>query len=396
MSTPLQGVRVLDLSQALSGPFAGMMLADGGADVIKVEPVGVGDHVREWLTTGADPVSPYFLTANRTTRSIAIDLKQDAGRALLLELAERSDVLLENFRPGAMNRLGLGYEAVRQRNPRLIYCSVSGFGQTGPLADRQAYDLIAAGYGGTMSVTGEAGGRYCKPGVPVADLTAGMSAAYSIVLALMQREHSGQGCHLDISLYDGLVSTMAQHLVAYQATGRLPQLSGSAHPQVAPYQTFRTGTTDINVAVLNERQWQVFCRVIEREDWLNDARFVRPGMRANHREELVSAIEAVFATRPAAEWLALLNDAGVPSGPINTAAELMTDPHLEARDMFLTIDRPGAKSVRIPAAPWRGPGVLEDWTPPPALGEHTSEILREVLALSDERITALREAGTVA
>lgn len=396
MTPPLEGVHVLDLSQALSGPYAGMMLADGGADVIKIEPVEGGDHVRHWLTNGPDPLSPYFLTANRTKRSVAIDLKQDAGRALLLDLAERADVLLENFRPGAMERLGLGYDEVKRRNPALIYCSVSGFGQTGPLRDRLAYDLIAAGYGGTMSVTGDVGGRYCKPGVPVSDLTAGMSAAYSIVLALLRRAKTDEGCHIDISLYDGLVSTMAQHLVAYQATGQVPKLAGSAHPQVAPYQTFRTGTTDINVAVLNDRQWKGLCTVIGRGDWLADPRFARAGMRADHRAELEREIEAILATRPAAAWLELLGDAGVPCGPINTVADLMTDPHLAAREMFLTMERPGGGTLKIPAAPWRGPGVLEHWTPPPNLGEHTDAVLREVLALSDERIAALREAGVVA
>ena len=371
---PLAGIRVLDLSQALSGPYATMMLADAGADVIKVEPPDGGDHVRSWLQ-GKASVSPYVIAANRTKRSVAIDLKRPEGKKLALDIAARSDVVVENFRPGVVARLGVGYDDVRAVNPRVVYCSVSGFGQTGKLSHKAAYDLIASGYGGTMSVTGDDGGRYVRPGVPTSDLLAAMTAAYSIVLALATRERTGEGCYLDIALLDGQVFAMAHHLLAYQVTGVVPGLHGSAHPQVAPYQTFRTATTDINVAVLTDKQWLAFCDVLDRRAWLSDARYSSPGLRNNHRPELERDIEAVLTTLPASAWLERFEAAGIPCGPINTCAELIDDEHLHDRGMYLELDHPVAGKLTLPSAPWRGPGVMESWTPPPELGAHTDEVL---------------------
>ena len=392
---PLDGIRVLDASQVLSGPYCSMMLADAGADVIKIEPVVGGDHVRSWITDEDRQFSAYFYAANRSKRSVAIDLKRDAGRALFLDLAARSDVLLENFRPGVMERLGVGYEAVRARNAGLIYCSVSGFGQEGPLSHKAAYDLIAAGYGGTMSVTGDEGGRYVRPGVPISDLLAATSAAYSIVLALRTRETTGEGCRIDISLLDGLLFAMSHHLVAYQVTGREPGLHGSAHPQVAPYQTFRAKGGDLNVAVLNEKQWRSFCEVLGRADWLDDERYASAGSRQAHRKALERDIESVLASRTAAEWLPALEAAGIACGPINTTADLVHEAQLESRGMYLDVDTPEAGTVRIPSAPWRGPGVMKRWATPPRLGEHTDEVLREVLGLAPDRIAALHDEGVV-
>ena len=390
---PLDGIRVLDASQVLSGPYCSMMLADAGADVIKIEPVDGGDHVRSWLTDGDHAFSAYFYAANRSKRSVALDLKSDAGRALFLDLAARSDVLLENFRPGVMDRLGVGYDDVRARNPRIIYCSVSGFGQTGPLAKKAAYDLIAAGYGGMMSVTGEQGGRYVRPGVPVSDLLAAMSAAYSITLALRTRERTGEGCRIDISLLDAQLFAMSHHLVAYQATGREPGLHGSAHPQVAPYQTFRASDGDLNIAVLNEKGWRAFCEVLGHAEWLDDERYATAGSRNAHRKALERDVESALATRTKAEWLAALDAAGIACGPINTTADLVREPQSEHRGMYLDVDTPEVGPVRIPGAPWRAPGVMERWSAPPRLGEHTDEVLREVLGLAPERIAALRDQG---
>jgi formyl-CoA transferase/CoA:oxalate CoA-transferase len=391
---PLAGIRVLDASQVLSGPYCSMMLADAGAEVIKIEPVDGGDHVRSWITEG--DFSAYFYAANRSKQSVTIDLKRTGGRALFLDLAERSDVVLENFRPGVMARLGVGYDDVRARNPRAVYCSISGFGQAGPLAPKAAYDLIAAGYGGTMSVTGDAGGRYVRPGVPISDLLAAMTAAYSITLALRSRDTTGEGAYLDISLLDGQLFAMSHHLVAYQVTGQEPGLHGSAHPQVAPYQTFRTADGEMNVAVLNEKQWRAFCEVVGHREWLDDGRYTTTGSRNTHRRDLERDIEGALASRSARAWIAALESAGIACGPINTTRDLVRDPQLESRGMYLDLDTKDAGHLRIPGAPWRGPGIMDRWSAPPALGEHTDRVLREVLGLAPERIAALRAEGVIA
>jgi crotonobetainyl-CoA:carnitine CoA-transferase CaiB-like acyl-CoA transferase len=391
---PLEGIHVLDLSQAMSGPYASMMLADAGADVVKVEPPNGGDHVRSWLQ-GRAALSPYLIAANRSKRSVTIDLKQPRGVEIALELARRSDVFLENFRPGVAARLGVGYDAVKAVRPDVIYCSVSGFGQKGPLSGKLAYDLIAAGYGGAMSVTGDHDGRPVRPGVPVSDLIAAMAAAYSITLALITRERTGEGCFLDIALLDGQLFAMSHHLLAHQLTGSVPGRHGSAHPQVAPYQTYRTATIDINVAVLTDKQWRAFAELLERRDWLADPRFDSPGLRNQHRQELEREIEAVLTRRPAAEWLDRLEAVGIPCGPINTTAELMDEEQLALRGMYLDLERPDVGRLRFAGAPWRGPGVLERWTPPPELGEHTDVVLREMLGLSDDRLRALHRDGVI-
>jgi crotonobetainyl-CoA:carnitine CoA-transferase CaiB-like acyl-CoA transferase len=393
---PLAGIRVLDASQVLSGPYCSMMLADAGADVIKVEPVDGGDHVRSWLTDGETAFSAYFYAANRSKRSVTINLKRPEGRALFLDLAAKSDVVLENFRPGVMARLGVAYADVRERNPRAVYCSVSGFGQDGPLSRKAAYDLIAAGYGGTMSVTGDPGGRYVRPGVPVSDLLAAMAAAYSILLALRTRETTGEGAYIDISLLDAQLFAMSHHLVAYQVTGREPGLHGSAHPQVAPYQTFRTADGDMNVAVLAEKQWQAFCEVVGHDEWLRDERYTTAGSRNVHRRELERDIEGALASRPAREWIPTLEGAGIACGPINTTRDLVSNAHLEQRSMYLDVKTADAGTLRIPGAPWRAPGVLNTWSAPPALGEHTDEVLRDVLGFDEAKIGALRRSGVVA
>lgn len=394
VASPLEGVRVLDLSQAMSGPYASMMLADAGADVIKLEPPKGGDHVRSWLQ-GSAALSPYLIAANRSKRSVTIDLKHPRGVELALDLAHQCDIFLENFRPGVAARLGVGYDAVKAVRPDVIYCSVSGFGQQGPLSDKLAYDLIAAGYGGAMSVTGDQDGRPVRPGVPVSDLIAAMAAAYSITLALITRERTGEGCYLDIALLDGQLFAMAHHLLAHQLTGKVPGRHGSAHPQVAPYQTYRTGTIDINIAVLTEKQWRAFCELLERPDWLADSRFDSPGLRNQHRAELEREIEAILTRRPAAEWLDRLEAAGIPCGPINGTAELMDEAQLALRGMYLDLERSDVGRLRLAGAPWRGPGVMESWTPPPELGEHTDSVLRDLVGTSDEQLRVLRRDGVI-
>ncbi|PPC74705.1 formyl-CoA transferase [Pokkaliibacter plantistimulans] len=391
---PLSGVKVLDFTQALSGPYCTMMLADAGAEIFKVEPVEHGDHVRDWRYPGSS-MSPYFLAANRSKKSAAIDLKSPRGKALALALAKECDIIVENFRPGVMTRLGLSPEVIRAVNPRVIFCSISGFGQNGPLASRPAYDLIASGYGGSMSVTGDQGGMPCKLGIPAADIMGAMSAAYSIMLALKQREKTGEGQHLDISMVDTQISAMAYHLLNYQMTGSMPVRMGSANPLMSPYQSFETADQDINLGVLNERQWAAFCVALDEPEWRDDPRFNRVQARLKNRKTLCEMISLKLKTNNATHWLERLSTAGVPCGPIRTVQDLVSDHEMDDRKILVDVELDG-KTIRVPGAPWKGIGVKASDTLPPQLGSSTHEVLATVLGLSTEEIGSLEADGVIA
>jgi formyl-CoA transferase/CoA:oxalate CoA-transferase len=328
---------VLDFSRALAGPYCTGTLAGMGADVVKVEEPGVGDEARHWGPPFFGGDSAYFFTMNRDKRSIAVDLKAPEGIELCLQLAETADVVIENFRPGVADRLGIGFEAIKARRPDVVYCSISGYGQDGPLAQEPGYDLIMQGVGGLMSVTGELGGRPLKAGVTETDILAGTNAAVAIVGALLGRERqradsgSAAAQYLDVSLLDGQVLLMGYHLVCYLLSGKVPGPAGNALPYIVPYQAFQTATFEITVAANNDRMWVQFCKAIERTELLEDERFRTNGDRVRRREELVPLLERVLLTRGGEEWLGRFREFGVPAGAINTVDMVAAHPQVVSR-----------------------------------------------------------------
>jgi crotonobetainyl-CoA:carnitine CoA-transferase CaiB-like acyl-CoA transferase len=396
MPMPLDDVRVLDLSHALAGPFCSTMLADFGAEVIKLEPKGDGDIARAWGTRLPGGETAYFVSLHRNKKGIEVDLKHPQGKALFLDLVERCDVVLENYRVGALERLGLGYEVARARNPRIIYCSVSGFGQDGPYRDRAALDLILQAESGMISVTGEEGGHGVRCGVSIADMTAGMYAAYGIMLALRARERTGRGQAIDVSMLEGQLSLLGTMIGGYLADGQSPAPMGTAYKALLPYQTFRTKTRDLALAVGSEKLWKVFCPVIGCPELADDPRYRTNADRAKHRDTLIPRLQEVFLTRTYEEWEPLLLANGIPFGAINGIAEVVDHPQVAARNALVEVDHPRAGKVRIVGAPVRlsdTPGSVR--TPSPSLGEHTEEVLRGVLGLGDEAVARLRAAGVI-
>jgi crotonobetainyl-CoA:carnitine CoA-transferase CaiB-like acyl-CoA transferase len=379
--------------------------------VIKVEEPEAGDEARHWGPPFFAGESAYFLSMNRHKQSVAINLKTAAGRDLALALAGRADVLIENFRPGVAARLGLGYPTLRERYPSLVYCSVSAYGQAGPYAAEPGYDLILQGVGGLMSVTGEPGGRPLKAGVAEADIVAGTNAAAAILAALLGRERrraAGEdppaGEYLDVGLLDGQVALLGYHLVSCLLSGRVPRPAGNALPYIVPYQAFRTATEEITVAVNNDRLWRAFCAALERPDLLADPRFATNGDRVRGRDVLVPLLEAVFLTRPAADWLARLRAAGVPAGPINDLAAVAAHPQVRARGLLGEVDHPSGR-IPSPTLPWRiGPPEDRARPPgdrpgppaaPPLLGQHTAAVLGRLLGYTPAAVAALETQGVV-
>jgi len=396
MAMPLEGVTVLDLSHALAGPFCSTMMADFGARVIKVEPSGAGDIARAWGPPLPGDETSYFVSLHRNKEGIEINLKHPRGKELFFELIEKADVLLENYRVGALAKLGLAYEAARERNPRIIYCSISGFGQDGPYRDRAALDLILQAESGMISVTGEPGGRGVRCGVSVADLTAGMYAAFGIMLALRARESTGRGQHIDVSMLEGQLSLLGIMIGSYLADGQLPEPMGTAYKALLPYQTFRTKTRDLALAVGSEKLWKVFCPAIGCPELTDDPRFRTNAERAKNRDALIAKLQEVFLTRPYEEWEAALLDKGIPIGAINSLAEVVEHPQVVARQSLVEMEHPRAGKVKMVGAPIRlseTPGSVR--TPAPTLGEHTDDVLMELLALGAEDIAKLRAEGAI-
>ncbi len=391
----LCGVRVLDLTRILSGPFASMILADLGADVIKVEDTKQGDDTRRWGPPFQGDDAAYYHSVNRNKRSLAVDLKSTQGRDLVLRLADSADVVVENFRPGTAYRLGLGFEHLSVRNPRLVYGSVSGYGHTGPLSRQAGYDAIAQAMSGVMSVTGQREGDPVRFGVASADLGAGMWVTIGILAALMSREKTGRGQHVDVSLLDGQVSWLTYVAQNFFASGDRPRRYGSAHPNIVPYQGFPTAEGDIMVAVGNDSLWRRFAPVVGLAELADDPRYRTNPDRVMNRDELLPVIEAALAQRAAADWTVRLTEAGVPVGPIYTVDEALTQPQVLAREMVVDLPHPTEGVVRTLGSP-----VKMSVTPPelrsssPAHGEHTDEVLRG-LGLSPEEIAELRRDGAV-
>jgi crotonobetainyl-CoA:carnitine CoA-transferase CaiB-like acyl-CoA transferase len=386
MTPPLDGVRVLDLTQVMAGPFCCQVLGDLGADVIKVEPPGTGDQSRRSMgfrMKGEDTAA--FLAVNRNKRSAALNLKEPAQREAFVRLAGTADVLVENFRPGVTARLGIDYETLSALHPRLVYASISGFGQTGPYAQRPGFDLIAQGVSGVMSVTGEPGGEPVKCGIPVSDLAAGLFCAIGVLAALRARATTGRGQHVDTSLFEGALALSIWETAELWATGNVPRPLGSAHRLTAPYQALRTRDGHITVGGNNERLWERLCAAIGREELLRDERFAGNDARMRNRIELVAELEAALAGRDTAEWVETLAAAGVPCGPINDYAGVVRDPHTLARDMVVELEHPVEGTVRalgIPIKLSETPGEIR--RPAPLLGEHTEEVLREAGLAPDE------------
>jgi crotonobetainyl-CoA:carnitine CoA-transferase CaiB-like acyl-CoA transferase len=400
-------VRVLDLSRVLAGPWAGQVLADLGAQVIKVERPGAGDDTRAWgppwlrdaagRETGE---SAYFASANRGKRSIAVDIGHPEGQALVRRLAGRSDVLLENYKVGSLARHGLGYPDLAALNPRLVYCSITGFGQTGPYRDRAGYDFLVQAMGGLMSITGEPdgvpGGGPMKVGVAITDVLTGMYAATAVLAALAWRERSGRGQHVDLSLLDVQVAALANQAQAYLATGRPPGRLGNAHPSIVPYQRFATRDGHVVVAVGNDAQFARLCRIVGRPDLADDARFAGNAGRVENRGTLVPVLESIFAGRRSEEWIAALESAGIPCGPINDLAQVFADPQVVHRGVRVEVPHPLAGTTALVASPIRLSATpVEHRAPPPLLGQHTREVLAELLGLEDREMDALREKGVI-
>ncbi len=396
MQQPLEGVKILDLSHALAGPFCSTMLADYGAQVIKIEPPGLGDISRAWGTELPGGETDYFASLHRNKQGMVLDLKNPQGKETFLRLLERCDVVLENYRAGALTKLGLDYATAQKRNPGIIYCSISGFGQDGPYRDRPALDLILQAESGMVSVTGEAGGHGARAGVSIADLTAGMNAAFGIMLALRVKEKSGIGQAIDVSMMEGQLALLGTMISNYCWTGEIPKPMGTAYKALLPYQTFQTKTRDLALAVGSEKLWKVFCPVIGCPELANDPRYVTNVDRARNRDSLVASLQQAFLTRSYEEWEELLTENGIPVGAINNLAQVVDHPQVKARGSIVEIEHPRAGKIRVVGVPVRlsaTPGAVR--TPSPRLGEHTDVVLRELLGLGAEEIDALRAAGAL-
>ncbi|MCO5120852.1 MAG: CoA transferase [Burkholderiaceae bacterium] len=396
MKTPLEGIKVLDLSHALAGPHCSTLLADFGADVYKLETPGFGDIARAWGSPLPGDESSYFTALHRNKRGLSIDLKSEEGKALFFELAGKVDVILENFRVGALSKLGLGYEEVRKRNPGIVYCSISGFGQDGPYTHRAAMDLIVQAESGMISITGDEGTHGARCGVSIADLTAGMYAALGIVMALRVREKSGIGQHVDISMLEGQLSLLNVLISGYLADGEMPEPLGTAYKALAPYQTFRTATRDLALAVGSQKLWDIFCPAIGRPELTRHPDYATNIGRNQNRAAMIATLQETFLTRSYEEWEKILVDAGVPVGAVNKIDQVVAHPQVKARGAIVEQEHPRAGKVPMAGVAFRlseTPGGIR--SPSPSLGEHSAQVLQELLGLPASKVDELIERGIV-
>lgn len=397
MPGPLEGVTILDLTWVLSGPYASMVMCDLGAEVIKLERPPRGDVARTTLPV-KNGESGYFFSINRGKKSMSIDLTKDEGKELFLRLVEKVDVVMENFTPGSMDKLGLGYETLRQRNRRLIYAATSGFGQTGPDRLRPALDIVVQGMGGVMSITGHPGGPPARPGLSLGDIAGGMFTAIGVLSALHERERSGQGQMVDVSMLDCQVAILENAFMRYFVTGEIPGPIGTRHPAATPFQAFPTKDGYIVLAVSwgVENQWELFCAIVERPELINDPRFDTPHARTANHAELEPLLNDALMQRTTAEWIREFDEIGLPCGPLNNIPQAAALPQIEAREMLVEVDHPQIGKIPLANTPVklsRTPGGIKGTSP--SLGQHTDETLHSLLGLSDEEIARLREAGVV-
>jgi len=403
MSAPLDGLRVLDLSRILAGPSATQLLADLGAEVIKIERPGTGDDTRGWGppflqdTDGNDTrESAYFLCANRGKKSVAVDIAAPEGQAIIREIAKTADILIENFKVGGLAKYGLDYDSLKDLNPRLIYCSITGFGQTGPLKHRAGYDFLIQGMGGIMSLTGSPEGAPMKVGVGIADVMCGMYAATAILSAVHARHASGKGQYIDVALLDSQMAWLINQGSAFLMDGKVPPRRGNEHPTIVPYGTFPGADKPFILAVGNDGQFARFCAIAGRPDVAQDPRFASNVDRVRNREVLIPMLNVITATRPAADWIAALDDQAVPCGPINDLAEAFDQPQAQAREMKITLPHPVSGSVDLIGNPIRMSETPVDYgNAPPMLGQHTAEVLANLLGADDKQLSGWAASGVI-
>ncbi len=393
----LEGVRVLDLSRVLAGPYCTMMLGDLGADIIKIEAPGLGDDTRHWgppFAPGGE--SAYFLCVNRNKRSLTLNLKSERGLEILKELIRQSDILVENFKVSTLEKWGLDDAALQKLKPGLIYCTITGYGYTGPYRHLPGYDFIIQAQGGVMSITGPEQGEPYKVGVAIADITAGLFACNAILAALYEHQRNGRGQRIDISLLDSQIAWLANVASNYLISGETPGRYGNAHPNIVPYQTFKAKDGYFALGIGNDSQWRQFCEKAGREEWAKELRFSTNADRVKNRSELIPLLDDLFAQSDIAHWLSILGAIGVPCGPINTIDQLMEDPQVQAREMVIEVEHPSAGTIRMVASPLKiptSPPLVR--LPPPMLGEHTEEILHQLLGYDGMTVQELRDARVI-
>ena len=393
---PLDGIRVLDLTRVLAGPYCTMFLGDLGAEVVKVEQPGVGDDTRGWGPPFTGGESAYFLCVNRNKKSVTVDLKSKEGVALVRRFAEHADVLIENFRPGAMERLGLGEKDLRAANPRLIYASLSGFGADGPMSDAPGYDLIVQAWGGLMSITGPADGEPSKVGVAIIDLVAGLMLGKSIASALFAREKLGVGQKIDTSLLEAEVACLINVGSNYLVEGNIPRRWGNAHPSIVPYQSFKTVDGYLVIGVASEGIWRRFCQAIGRAEWADDSRFDKNSNRVENRSLLIGLLAEIFLDRSTDEWLKLLNSVGVPCAPVQTVDQVFQAPQVLHREMLVQVEHPTAGIVRMAGIPVKFSATPASVRlPPPLLGQHTEEVLASWLGMDGQEVAELKRKDVI-
>ena len=395
MAGPLKGIRVLDLTRILAGPYATMILRDLGAEVIKIEQPGVGDEARDFGPFKND-FSLYFMSVNRGKKSITLNLKSPRGKELFLELVKGSDLLVENFRPGTMEKLGLDYESLKTHHPSLLYAACSGFGQTGPYATRGAYDMIIQGMGGIISITGEPDRPPVRVGTSIGDITSALFTAIGILSALRHRDQTGEGQLIDVGMLDCQVAILENAMVRYFSTGDIPRPLGRRHPAITPFEIFESADGYVVIAIGNNELWRKFCEHVDRPELIDDERFHTNALRTENHESLFPILAEIMCRRTTDEWVEALEAIGVPCGPVNTVDKVANDPQVLARDMIAEVEHDTTGTVQIPGIPIKlseTPGQID--APAPNLGEHTSEILTGLLGLGAEEVNQLKQDGTV-